>query len=94
MRVKVVFKGPISTITGRSLELDLNSDARIRDLIELIREKYFRVGEERGLSAVFRDFTAHNLILVNGRELSALSGVETKLRDGDLIQVVNFTHGG
>ncbi len=34
------------------------------------------------------------LILVNGREISVLEGLETKLKDGDEIVFVPVVHGG
>ena len=34
------------------------------------------------------------LILVNGREISVLNGLETKLKDGDEIVFVPVVHGG
>lgn len=37
---------------------------------------------------------ANALILVNGREISVLNGLETKLNDGDEIVFVPVVHGG
>ena len=34
------------------------------------------------------------LILVNGREISVLNGLETKLNDGDDVVFVPVVHGG
>jgi molybdopterin converting factor small subunit len=34
------------------------------------------------------------LILVNGKEISVLDGVETKLKDGDELVLVPVVHGG
>jgi molybdopterin synthase sulfur carrier subunit len=34
------------------------------------------------------------LILVNGREISALNGLETRLNDGDEVVLVPVVHGG
>jgi molybdopterin synthase sulfur carrier subunit len=34
------------------------------------------------------------LILVNGREISVLNGLETNLKDGDEIVLVPVVHGG
>jgi len=34
------------------------------------------------------------LILVNGKEISVLKGLETMLKDGDEIVLVPITHGG
>jgi molybdopterin synthase sulfur carrier subunit len=37
---------------------------------------------------------SNSLVLVNGREISVLSGYETKLKDGDEIVFVPVVHGG
>jgi len=37
---------------------------------------------------------SNSLILVNGREISVLNGLETKLNDGDEIVFVPVVHGG
>jgi MoaD family protein len=34
------------------------------------------------------------LILVNGREISVLNGLKTKLKDGDEIVFIPYVHGG
>jgi molybdopterin converting factor small subunit len=40
------------------------------------------------------DAVSNGLILVNGREISVLNGLETKLNDGDEIVFVPVVHGG
>jgi molybdopterin converting factor small subunit len=42
----------------------------------------------------FDDSRSNSLILVNGREISVLNGLETKLNDGDEIVFVPVVHGG
>jgi molybdopterin synthase sulfur carrier subunit len=34
------------------------------------------------------------LVLVNGREISALNGLDTQLNDGDKVTLIPFSHGG
>lgn len=40
------------------------------------------------------DSRSNSLILVNGREISILNGLETKLNEGDEIVFVPVVHGG
>ncbi|UCG37151.1 MAG: MoaD/ThiS family protein, partial [Candidatus Bathyarchaeota archaeon] len=40
------------------------------------------------------DLRSHTLILVNGREISALNDFETNLKDADTIALVPVVHGG
>ena len=50
---------------------------------------------ERTLSEQqLEDSRFNALILVNGREISVLNGLETKLKDGDEIVFVPVVHGG
>ena len=41
-----------------------------------------------------RDPRPNALILVNGREISALEGLETLIRDRDEVVLIPVTHGG
>ena len=38
--------------------------------------------------------TSNFIILVNGREISVLSGLETKLKSGDEVAIIPVSHGG
>ena len=40
------------------------------------------------------DLTQNTLVLVNGKEISVLDGLETKLNDGDEVVLIPFVHGG
>ncbi len=40
------------------------------------------------------ELKSNALILVNGREISVLDGLETKLKDGDELVLVPVVHGG
>ena len=40
------------------------------------------------------DSRSNALILINGREISVLNGLETKLNDGDEIVFIPVVHGG
>lgn len=40
------------------------------------------------------DARSNALVLVNGREISILDGLETKLKDGDEIVFIPVVHGG
>jgi len=40
------------------------------------------------------DAKSNALILINGREISVLNGLETKLKDGDEIVFIPVVHGG
>jgi len=46
------------------------------------------------LGEVLERLDSQNLILVNGREISALKGIDTEINPGDEIVILNYTHGG
>ena len=40
------------------------------------------------------ELKSNALIMVNGREISVLDGLETKLKDGDELVLIPVVHGG
>lgn len=95
MRIKVRFRGPISQIIGDDIELNTKRENyTINDLHTYIRDKYLDKAESLGMKAVIDDLPAQCLIIVNGREISALNGLETVLNNGDEVLIINYTHGG
>ena len=40
------------------------------------------------------DSRSNTLVLINGREISVLNGLETKLNEGDEIVFIPVVHGG
>jgi molybdopterin synthase sulfur carrier subunit len=49
---------------------------------------------QKTLSNQLDDSRSNALVLVNGREISVLNGLETKLNDGDEIVFIPVVHGG
>jgi molybdopterin synthase sulfur carrier subunit len=46
------------------------------------------------IDPVLGDPTPNALIMINGKEISALNGMETRLKDRDEITVIPVSHGG
>jgi len=75
------------------LKRDLAEDSSIRDLInEIVREKPELKRALTGNQS--KEQITNALILVNGREISVLSGLETKIKDLDEVVFVPVIHGG
>jgi molybdopterin synthase sulfur carrier subunit len=94
MAVTVRFVGALRHFSGAGkLELDCK---RCTSLSELVNELVKEVPElKRSLiDPQLEDPRPNALILVNGREISVLNGLETKLKDGDEIVLVPVVHGG
>ncbi len=72
------------------LWIELPEGSSIRDLIKALEKNYHpkidlsRVGEEN----------PNIKILVNGREITYLDGLETRLRDGDVVAFIPPVAGG
>lgn len=91
--VTVRFVGALRHASGaKKLRWDFEEDFSIKELInEIAREK-------PGLKRNLIDQQSNNpltnaLILVNGREISVLNGMETKIKDRDEVVFVPVVHG-
>jgi len=94
MAITVKFVGALRHASGvDKLKRDLAEDSSIRDLInEIVREK---PELKRALTDnQSKEQITNALILVNGREISVLSGLETKIKDLDEVVFVPVIHGG
>ncbi len=96
MKVTVDYLGSIKQILGlkQAEQIELKEDSSVGDLLTLLAEKYgepFKkaVYEPKGL-----DLKPHHILSVNGLLLNQLSGIETKLNDGDRVVVMPVVTGG
>ena len=96
MTIAVKFIGSLRHISGTGeLALSCKSYVAIRELMnEIIKEL-----PELKRSLIDQQFgdprpNTNTLVLVNGREISVLDGLETKLKDGDEVVLIPFVHGG
>lgn len=96
IRVDVRFLGIFQRLSGKKqFQVELDDQATVKDVIVKISEAF---------SADFRDVLVDNmqlhdprpnaLILVGGKEISALDGLETEVKDLDEIVLVPMVHGG
>jgi len=90
----VKFIGALRHLSGKTqFTVNFQDSISIRQLIETITRQL------SGLKHTFsdqelNDSRSNSLILVNGKEISVLNGLETKLCDGDEIVFVPVVHGG
>ncbi len=94
MAVTVRLIGSLRASTGKStFKLKLEKAVSLRKIMTKIVE------EEPKLKRVLidpelDDPRTNALMLVNGREISVLQGLDTKLRDGDELILIPVVHGG
>ena len=94
MAITVKFVGALRHVSGAGeLALDCKGDISIRALINEITEE-MPVLKRSLIDQQLEDPRPNALILVNGKEISVLNGLETKLKDGDEIVLVPVVHGG
>ena len=94
MAITVKLVGALRHFSGvDKLALDCKEQLSINEILnEIIKEL---PDLKRGLiDQQFEDSGPNALILVNGREISVLNGLETKLHDKDEVVLVPFVHGG
>ncbi len=90
MAVTVKFVGALRHMSGvNARPLDCEG-CSVKELVQRIT---FQLPEMRH-NLITEESRLNSLILVNGREISVLSGLETALKDGDEVVFVPVVHGG
>ncbi len=92
MKVKVRFLGFLARLYGSDeVTLEVPEDSTFKDLLEnLVKRK------SRFKNAVLNggDVRGTVLTLINQKDIAVLSGLNTKLKNGDEIVFVPVSHGG
>ncbi len=96
VRVVVRFIGVHRSIVGsESIEVDMRQGERILDLVKQVSDRVGKMELHKALvDPELNDPRPNNVILVNGREINSLDGLETVLQEGDEITVIPLIHGG
>jgi MoaD family protein len=90
----VKFIGALRHLSGKTqFTTSFQEDISVRELLEKISQEIPEL-KHTFSDQELNDSRSNSLILVNGREISVLSGYETKLSDGDEIVFVPVVHGG
>ena len=94
MVLSVKFIGALRHVSGNGeLALSCKSRVAIRELMDEIIKELPELKRSL-IDQQLEDPRLNTLILVNGREISVLDGLETKLKDGDEVVLIPFVHGG
>jgi molybdopterin synthase sulfur carrier subunit len=85
----VKFVGSLRSLAGKGkLAMELGKMASLMEVMKRMAE------ESPKLKPALANSKAGMLILVNGKEVSVLNGLETMLKDGDEVVFVPVIHGG
>jgi molybdopterin synthase sulfur carrier subunit len=92
--LRVKFFGYVADITGKKWEIyNFNKESSLLDFLNTILEK-------KSKKNIFKFFNNKKVlnekikILINGRNITHLSGLETKLKNKDQISIIPISGGG
>ena len=93
MPLTMKFIGALRQISGKTqLTVNFQEAMSLKDLVTKISQEMPLL--EKTLNDELNNSRSNVLILINGREISVLNGLETKLNDGDEIVFIPVVHGG
>ena len=96
-QIKVMYLGNIYNATGKQIEyFELKDTMTVRQLLFALVEQYGKQFKEAIMSS---NSTTDNVLLrvmvgVNGRDINAINGLDTELRDGDSLIFMVPAEGG
>jgi len=94
MTITLRFLGALRHASGNEkFTLECEDGASILDLVESLTLQAPSLRRNL-LDEQLEEPKPNALILVNGREISVLNGLETKVKDGDELVFVPVVHGG
>ena len=94
MPLTIKFIGALRHLSGKTeFTVSFQEVISIKELVSKIIQKFPDL-KHTFSDQELNDSRSNSLVLVNGREISVLSGYETKLKDGDEIVFVPVVHGG
>lgn len=94
MPTTVKFIGSFRSISGKDkLMLKSENSTPLRAVIKRIVKEYPKL-KRALIDPELQEPKTSMLILVNGKEISVLNGLETTIKDGDEVVFVPVVHGG
>ena len=93
MSVTVRFVGALRQASGVNSEVIECTACSVKELVYKVSEKLPELRRSLVAGEV-NDLRPNSLMLVNGREISILNGLDTALKDGDEVVFVPVVHGG
>jgi molybdopterin synthase sulfur carrier subunit len=96
MNLHVKFYGVFRTAAETNeLDLTIQNETTVKSLIsKLVSQERFRKLKNLLLDAETSDPRPNALIMVSGREINALNGLETELKEHDEVTFLPIVHGG
>jgi len=94
MVITLRFIGALASVSGKSKRsLKPKESASLREVLKQLVKEQPKLGRTL-IDSELDDPRPNALILVNGKEIGVLDGLETMLNDGDEVVFVPVLHGG
>ena len=95
INAEIRFLGVFQRLSGKKqFKLRLKEPATVRTVITKLTETFSDEFKQVLVDAQLDDPRPNALILVGGKEISTLHGLETEVKDTDEIVLVPMVHGG
>ena len=95
IHVEVRFLGTFQRLSGKKhFKLKLEEQATVGDVVMKLVETFSSEFKQVLVDSQLGDPRPNALILVGGKEISVLQGLETEVRDSEEIVLVPVVHGG
>lgn len=95
IKVKVKFRGVFRWLSKESqITVELEEAGTVNGVVKKLTKSYPEEFKRELVDPELKDPRPNALILVNGREISVLNGLETKVNEGDEILFIPILHGG
>jgi molybdopterin converting factor small subunit len=95
--IKVKLIGALTRLSGRS-EVSIQDERRDYTVTETIQKLCRRVSSTEFEQAIIDPHSGrigpHIIVLINDRDISALQGLETRIRNHDVLTLIPVAHGG
>ena len=93
--VELHLLGVFQRISGETrVHMKLEKPATLRDAIQNLTDSILPKLKRVLIDSELEDPRPNALVLVNGKEISILQGLETRVGDGDEIVLIPVSHGG
>jgi molybdopterin converting factor small subunit len=94
-KVSIKLLGVLHGVSGRSrISLKLE-EPTVRKMMQKLADSLPKEAKKLLVDSEVNDYPQPNmLIIINGKEISALKGLETEIREDDEVVVIPVSHGG
>lgn len=94
LKVQVKAFAKIRDVLGRKVELEVREGMAVGDLLNQLIEKYGDAFKRQIFNPETGELRSYVKVLLNGRDIDFLKGLETRLNDGDVLALFPPMAGG